>query len=204
MTRVVMATRSAGKVRELRALLEQAGLTPVTLEALGVHPNPDEDAIEQLETFEDNARAKAAYYAARCDGLPVVAEDSGLCVDALHGAPGVHSKRWSGGDDAHNVQHLLHQLRDVADTARGAQYVCVAVWHDVSGVREARGVTQGRISRAPCGTGGFGYDPVFWSTELHACFGAVAAEEKARVSHRARAVQALLTGAPVDPRREAQ
>lgn len=220
--RVVMATRSAGKVRELRALLADAGCTPVSLDEAGVAPHPDEEAIEVFDTFEANARAKAAYYAARCGGMPVLAEDSGLCVDALHGAPGVYSKRWSdmphtppvpGGHamrnrplqghdmlhavsapslDARNTAYLLQRMLFVPATARGAAYVCVAVLQRGDRVRVARGETRGRILDAPCGTGGFGYDPVFWSTELDKCFGAVAAEEKARVSHRARAVRALL------------
>lgn len=208
-----MATRSAGKVRELRVLLEGAGCTPLTLDDVGVAPHPDEDAIEVFDSFEENARAKAAYYVARCGGLPVLAEDSGLCVDALHGAPGVYSKRWSdmhlammpaqealldASLDVRNTMYLLQRLVSVPASARGAAYVCVAVMQRGDGVRVARGETRGRILDVPCGTGGFGYDPVFWSTELSACFGAVPAEAKACVSHRARAVRALFAeGSPV-------
>lgn len=204
-----MATRSAGKVRELRVLLEGAGCTPLTLDDVGVAPHPDEDAIEVFDSFEENARAKAAYYVVRCGGLPVLAEDSGVCVDALHGAPGVYSKRWSdmhpammpaqdASLDVRNTTYLLQRLASVPASARGAAYVCVAVLQIGDAVRVARGDTRGRILEAPCGTEGFGYDPVFWSTELSACFGAVSAEAKARVSHRARAVRALFAeGSPV-------
>jgi XTP/dITP diphosphohydrolase len=201
MRRVVLATRSPGKVRELQPLLRDAGFDPTTLADLAVAASLEEEEIERFATFRENAVAKARYFVARCGGLPVIAEDSGLEVAALGGRPGVRSKRWSGrldviGEalDAANNAKLVQQIRGVAD--RSARYVCEAAWADASGVRVARGECAGRIIDTPRGTGGFGYDPYFFATELEQTFGEASLSEKARVSHRARAVRALLEGAP--------
>ncbi len=195
---LLLATRSAGKLAELRPLFAAAGWTVRDLADAGIAERPEEDAVEAFDTFEDNARAKAHYFHARSGGLAVVAEDSGLEVDALGGAPGVRSKRWSGRpdlagvalDEANNVL-LLERLRGAAD--RGARYVCAAVYWD--GVREvvAHGETAGRIAeRRHGGAGGFGYDPYFVSEELGRAFSEVTREEKSRVSHRGRAFAELL------------
>jgi XTP/dITP diphosphohydrolase len=194
---ILIATRSAGKVRELRPLLESAGYSVVSLDDAGLDEEPIEDGLERFDSFEENARAKARHFRAR-SGLPVMADDSGLEVFALGGRPGVLSKRWSGrrdvsGDelDEANNRHLIAQLEGVSD--RRARYVCVAAFSD--GAREiaCRGVVEGEILAAPRGCGGFGYDPYFLSTELGRTFGDASREEKERVSHRARAFRALLS-----------
>lgn len=198
---LVLATRSAGKLRELTPLLAQHGWTALTLDQIGVAVSLAEDALEVFDTFEDNALAKARYFA-RLTGQVVVADDSGLVVDALDGRPGVHSKRWSGslleGEalDAHNNRFLQARLDDAAATGRterDAAYVCVAacVWDEHELV--VRGETRGRLLSEARGTGGFGYDPYFWSLELGATFAEVARDAKAEVSHRGRAFRTLLT-----------
>lgn len=197
-SRVVIATRSVGKRRELVAFFAAQGIGVDDLAAVGLaEEDPVEDALETHETFEGNARAKAAYFAERLPGRVVVADDSGLEVAALGGAPGVRSKRWTGSAlegvalDAHNVDALLAALEHHDD--RRARYVSVVVARDSAG-REwvARGETTGRILRAREGDGGFGYDPIVWSDDLGASFGRVTQAEKDRVSHRGRAFRALV------------
>lgn len=197
-SRVVIATRSAGKRRELVAFFASHGIAVDDLAAVGLaQEDPAEDALETHETFEGNARAKAAYFAARLPGHVVIADDSGLEVAALGGAPGVRSKRWTGAAlegaalDAHNVDALLGALAHIDD--RRARYVSVVVARDSAG-REwvARGETTGRILHARDGDGGFGYDPIVWSDDLGASFGRVSQAEKDRVSHRGRAFRALV------------
>ena len=195
--RLLVATRSAGKLRELVPLLAATGWEGITLDEAGIPETPEEDGLEVHETFEANALAKARWFQARA-GLPTVADDSGLAVAALGGAPGVRSKRWSGrpelsGEalDAANNALLLERLAGVED--RRASYLCAAAF--VDGVREVvrLGECAGRILRASApGANGFGYDPLFVSDELGASFAAVSREEKARVSHRGRAFRALL------------
>jgi XTP/dITP diphosphohydrolase len=180
------------------------GWQACTLTELGVEETPAEELLEVHETFEANALAKARHFA-RLIGLPVLADDSGLAVDLLGGAPGVRSKRWAGHDalsgaalDGANNRALLDAMASVASTAGGkdertARYVCAAVWVDQSGEWVARGETEGRILWTPRGAGGFGYDPLFWSEELGATFAEVTREAKAAISHRGRAFRALLT-----------
>ncbi len=192
---ILLATRNAGKLRELRPLVAAHGFAAVALDELGLGERPEEAFIEKWDTFEENALAKAQYFAALATEHVVLAEDSGLCVNALGGAPGVHSRRW-GGDgatDSANNARLLAALGSRPD--RAAAYVCCAVLlapEAVQAVQVAEGRTVGRILEAPCGTAGFGYDPLFWSDELSACFGGVSAEAKAGVSHRTRAVERVL------------
>lgn len=198
---IVVATRSAGKLRELIPMLAPLGSRLLTLDDAGITASPAEEGIECYETFEENARAKARWFHART-GLPCIADDSGLAVDALGGRPGVHSKRWSGRDDlqgaaldAANNALLLRSLADVDGAGpggRGARYVCIAAYFD--GTREVtrRGETIGLIVDEPRGTHGFGYDPYFWSPELGSTFGEALPEAKAGVSHRGRAMHALL------------
>lgn len=193
---LVLATRSAGKIRELTALCAQAGVAVETLDAVGVAERPEEEAIECYETFEENAEAKARWFAALLPGRAVLAEDSGLEVDALGGSPGVRSKRWAGSLasgavlDAVNNAALVSALGARAD--RSARYRCVAVC--VLGTQRwiGSGQVEGEIVRVARGQGGFGYDPWFECTELGMTFGEASPEEKARVSHRARAVRAVL------------
>ena len=192
----VVATRSAGKTRELRELFRRAGRTILTLEELGVPASAAEDDLENEDTFEGNALAKARYFAALVK-RPVVADDSGLEVFVLQGRPGVHSKRWSGRvdlsgealDQANNAL-LIETLSGIED--RRARYVCVAAFTD--GVREltVRGVAEGIILDRACGSNGFGYDPFFFSTDLGKTFAEASLEEKETVSHRARAFKRLL------------
>jgi XTP/dITP diphosphohydrolase len=208
---IVVATRSAGKLRELIPLLSPLGSTLVTLDSAGIPVDPAEDAIEAYETFEENALAKARWFHART-GRPCVADDSGLAVDALGGRPGVHSKRWSGRDDLHGAaldaanNALLLQSLATAESeggaGRGARFVCVGAY--VDGEREVtrRGETIGSILEAPRGSDGFGYDPYFWSPELRATFAEASTEAKALVSHRGRAMRALCEAVLVERVRE--
>lgn len=195
---LVLATRSAGKIRELRALCAARGIAVATLEDLGLAESAAEDALEAFDTFEENARAKARYFAALLPGRWVLAEDSGLVVDALGGAPGVRSKRWTGSSatgaalDAENNAALQRALEGAED--RRARYVCVAVLvHDDEEWR-CEGRVEGRITTAPRGANGFGYDPYFESEELGCTFAEAELAAKARVSHRARAVRGLFEG----------
>jgi XTP/dITP diphosphohydrolase len=194
--RLLLATRNEGKLRELRPLFDRYELAVIDLRAAGLPETPAEDDLERFESFEENALAKGRYFNV-LSGLPVVADDSGLEVRALNGAPGVQSKRWSGlvdlsGDalDTENNALLLRSLAAAAD--RAARYVCAAAF--VEGPREivCRGEVTGRITRTPRGTGGFGYDPYFESDELARTFGEVSSAEKERVSHRGRAFRALI------------
>jgi XTP/dITP diphosphohydrolase len=192
----LLATRSAGKIRELRPMFARAGITVMDLDEAEIPETPWEDTLESAATFEENALAKARYFS-RASTLPTVADDSGIEVTALGGAPGVYSKRWSGRadlsgqalDDANNAL-LLERLSASED--RSARYVCAAAFCD--GVVEfvERGEVGGRIAREARGTGGFGYDPYFESAELGRTFGEASPEEKVRVSHRARAFAKLL------------
>ena len=195
---VLLATRSAGKVRELRPLLERAGWTVVDLESFGLHDEAEEAELERFATFEENALAKARYFYEIGGGIATIADDSGLEVAHLGGAPGVRTKRFSGRDDLSgqalddaNNRALLAALDGASD--RSARYVCAAafVGHDLELVR--RGETSGRMLSSPRGSGGFGYDPYFESSELAGrTFAEVSASEKEAVSHRGRAFRALL------------
>lgn len=193
---LLIATRSAGKLRELRELFGAAGIAVVDLAEAGIEALAEEDDLENADTFEENALAKARYFARRAK-RPVVADDSGLEVEALGGQPGVHSKRWSARpdlfgvalDDANNAR-LVDALRERKN--RQARYVCVAAFVDGAGEVTRRGVSSGVILDCPRGRGGFGYDPYFFSDELGKTFGEASVEEKEQVSHRGRAFRALL------------
>jgi len=192
--RVVVATRSAHKLRELRQLLELPGIGLVSLDDLGISGEPIEDG----ETFETNARIKARF-ATRATGLPALADDSGIEVEALDGRPGVRTRRYAGPDatDAANNAKLLLELADVPPARRGARYVCVLTLAvpDPSapgGLRlvSRRGTSRGRIAFEPRGNGGFGYDPIFepaGEPPGGRTFGQYSATEKHAISHRARA-----------------
>ena len=196
--KLLAATRSAGKQREFRRILEPAGVELAFPDEVGAYEQPAEDLLELGDTFESNARRKAEYFARRT-GLPTVADDSGLEVFALGGAPGVRSRRWAGAAggseevDAANNAELLRRLTGAPEPRRRARYRCVLVLlRDPGAVPEVfEGVCGGRILETPTGTGGFGYDPLFWSDELEKSFGDATPEEKDRVSHRGRALRAL-------------
>jgi len=185
------ATTNAGKLREFRLAAERYGGGRIRIE-----PLPGLQAIaappETGRSFEENAAAKALYYSSLAPG-PLFAEDSGLEVEALGGAPGVYSARFAGpdADDEANNRLLLEKLQGVAD--RRARYVCVAALAERGRlVATFRGTVEGRIAEAPRGTGGFGYDPLFYYEPFGATFGEVSAERKMAVSHRGEAMRRLL------------
>jgi XTP/dITP diphosphohydrolase len=193
---ILLATRSEGKLRELRPLFAHAGLAVVDLRDVGIVESPVEDSLEVHPTFEENAVAKARYFH-QLSGRPTAADDSGLVVPALGGRPGVLSKRWSGRTDLtgqslddENNRLLILGLQNAQD--RRAFYVCAAAYVDDDRELVCRGETHGQIAEVARGHGGFGYDPYFISEELGQTFGEVSTEEKARVSHRARAFEALV------------
>jgi XTP/dITP diphosphohydrolase len=196
---LLVATRSAHKLGEIREILARHGGPDVMdLEEARVVYEPAEESIEVHDTFAANARAKARYFAAR-SGMRTLADDSGLCVDALGGTPGVRSKRFSVREDLEgaaldsaNNELLLERLRDVPMEQRGAHYVCVAVVADpVGGEALFEGRCDGLILEAPRGSGGFGYDPLFYVPAEEASFGELEPDRKNRVSHRAKAMSAV-------------
>lgn len=201
---LLVATRSAHKMVEIRRILDEVpGLRVLDLNDVGIPPDEAEDALEPYETFEENARSKAAYFH-RLSGLLTVADDSGIEIDALDGAPGVRSKRFapdpeSGAaplegqerDDANNA-YVLERLRDRNQAEeRGARYVCVAVLLGADEPVVFRGEAPGRILTAPRGAGGFGYDPLFFDQELGCTFAEISREEKNLRSHRGKAFRAM-------------
>ena len=191
MTDLLVASRNRKKLAELRRVLDAAGV-PLTLLSLDDVAAFDE-APETGATFEENALAKARD-AFAATGLPSVADDSGLEVDALNGMPGVLSARWSGahGDDAANTALLLAQLRDVPDLSRGAAFVSACALVSGSGEVVVRGVWPGSIAREARGDGGFGYDPVFLPEGSSRTAAELSPAEKDAVSHRGRALAALV------------
>ena len=193
---VVLATRNAAKLRELSRILaaEDHGGTQIALAGLDEFPGAP-DVPETGATFEANALLKARAIA-DYTGLPAVADDSGLCVDALNGMPGVLSARWAGrhGADRLNLELVLAQVADVPDSRLGAQFVCAAALVvPGSGAREwvVTGQVEGRLVRVPRGSGGFGYDPIFLPDGFDQTTAEMTAEAKDAISHRGRAFRAL-------------
>lgn len=189
MTTVLLATRNPGKLEEMRRLLATYGLTVVgSDEATAYAPGSETGA-----TFAENALAKAREAVAHT-GLPSVADDSGLSVDALNGMPGVLSARWAGrhGDDRANLGLVLAQVADVPDERRAAHFTCAAAWALLDG-REGvvEGVMRGRLLRAPRGSGGFGYDPIFVPEGMEVTTAEMTPADKDAVSHRGRALRSL-------------
>ena len=188
--KLVLATRNAAKLEELRRIL--APLLPVEVLGLGDVP-AYEEVPESGATFEDNALIKARE-AARRTGLPAVADDSGLAVDALNGMPGVLSARWAGSaaSDEANLRLVLEQVGDVPDSRRGAAFVCAAVLVTPDGAEEVvRGEMSGTLLRAPRGTNGFGYDPVFVPAGHTRTTAEMSPAEKDAISHRGQAFRTL-------------
>lgn len=188
--KLVLASSNGGKLSELRDLLGDAGVDLHAQTEFGV-----EDAEETGLTFVENAILKARH-ASRATGLPALADDSGLCVDALDGAPGLYSARYAGGhgDHAANIAKLLHALRDVPDERRTARFVSVlALLRHADDPQPliAEGVWEGRVLFAPRGSGGFGYDPVFFAHDQGRGAAELDAALKNRVSHRGLALAAL-------------
>jgi len=189
--RIVLVTGNPGKLRELRALL-----APLRYEVLALSDFTQATAAETGLTFVENAILKARH-AAEASGLPAIADDSGLEVDALHGAPGIYSARYAGAgaDDAANLNKLLLALRDVAPAQRTARYRCALAflrWHLDPSPIICQAIWAGRIIDTPRGSGGFGYDPAFELTDRGVTAAELPAEEKNRLSHRGRALQAML------------
>lgn len=191
MQKVVLATGNAGKVRELASLLNDFGLDVVAQTELGV------DSVEETGlTFIENAILKARH-AAKMTGLPALADDSGLAVDVLGGAPGIYSARFSGVDasDQQNLEKLLEELQDVPDDKRQAQFHCVLVYMrhaDDPTPLVCHGSWQGVITREQAGSGGFGYDPIFFVPSLGKTAAELTREEKSAISHRGQALKLLL------------
>jgi XTP/dITP diphosphohydrolase len=192
MTQLLLATRNAGKLAELQRLLTTAvpGVQVLGLRDVDEYP----EAPETGATFEENALLKARE-AVRYTGLPAVADDSGLAVDALGGMPGIFSARWSGrhGDDEANTALLLGQLADVPDERRGAAFVCAAALVTPDGVEHVlRAEWRGTVIREERGTNGFGYDPVFVPAGLELTSAELEPAEKDALSHRGQAFAALV------------
>jgi XTP/dITP diphosphohydrolase len=187
-TELLVATNNEGKVRELSQLLKDF---PLRLRLLSEFPGIDE-AEETGETFAENATIKALHYSAR-GGLLTLSDDSGLAVDALGGAPGVYSARYAGREAtyAERMSKLLGELDASGDDERRARFVCVIAVADPSAgtLHTFEGMCEGRIARAPRGTGGFGYDPLFIPDGYDRTFGELPQEVKHTLSHRARALQ---------------
>lgn len=188
---VLLATRNAKKLEELRRILVRSG---VAVELVGLDDVPVYAEVPETGlTFGENALLKARE-GMRHTGLPTVAEDSGLAVDALGGAPGVFSARWAGrhGDDRANLELLLNQLADVPDEHRGAAFVCAAALVLPGGKEHlVDGRQPGRLTRSPRGSGGFGYDPIFIGEGQTRTNAELTAEEKDAISHRGQAFRAL-------------
>ncbi len=200
--RCLLATRSAGKLRELVPMLAAHGIRGVGLADAGVAEGPAEEGIEVFDTFEANALAKARYFA-RLTGTACIADDSGLSIDALHGAPGVRSRRFArergrhaggaDGEDAANAEAVLDACWDSgwAPPWR-SRFICAAAYVDMTHEFVARGTVEGVLLPDADGDGGFGYDPWFVSSELGVTFARASLQAKSVVSHRARAVSSLL------------
>jgi len=185
----VLATRNDHKVAEVTRILQGEG---VDIELV---PLPDNapDVAETETTFAGNALLKARS-AMLATGMPAIADDSGLCVDALHGMPGILSARWAGrhGDDAVNLDLVLAQMSEVPDLRRGAQFVCAAAYVDSVGAEHVvEGVLEGSLTREPHGTGGFGYDPIFRPLGYALTTAELRPHEKDAISHRGQALRLL-------------
>jgi XTP/dITP diphosphohydrolase len=197
--KLLFATRSAGKQREVKRVLEAAGHEVIFPEDLSLGETSAEDLLESSDSFQTNARSKAEHFA-RLSGFPTVADDSGLEVLSLGGAPGVRSKRWAGASgtpaqvDAANNTELVRRLRGAPEIKRRARYRCVLVYlHAPNAVPQVFDASaSGSIVEEPRGKAGFGYDPYFLSDDLGKTFGEATPEEKDRVSHRGRALQHLI------------
>ena len=200
MRQIVLATRNAKKITELERILLAAGLTDVELagpELYSALPEIPETGL----TFAENALIKARAVAA-ATGLPAVADDSGLCVDALNGMPGILSARWSGrfgdlpagpGRDVSNLHLVLDQVADVPDEALGANFTCAAALVQPDGTEHVvEGIATGHLIRAPRGDGGFGYDPIFVPEGETRTTAELSPQEKDAISHRGRAFRALV------------
>jgi XTP/dITP diphosphohydrolase len=191
MNEIVVATMNTGKVAEIAAAL---AMLPVTILSLRDFTGVTE-AVENGDSFAANAALKAAHYSL-CTGKPCLADDSGLEVDALHGAPGVYSARYAGGgaSDAANNRKLLADMTDILPENRSARFCCVLAYVDPDGtLLMAEGTLEGAILREPKGNGGFGYDPLFLIPALEKTMAEISLTEKNAISHRGQAMQNMAT-----------
>lgn len=188
--KLVLATKNKGKVLEFRRLLNELGAKD--LEVLGLDSFPEIGEIEETgKTFEENSLLKARTIC-KLTGLPALADDSGICVDALNGAPGLYSARYSGAGDAANNEKLLNELKDVPDQKRTAYFICVAAFVRPDGFEHIEeGRFYGKILHEVVGEGGFGYDPLFAPNGLNCSSAELSAEEKDAISHRGKAMRAI-------------
>jgi XTP/dITP diphosphohydrolase len=190
--KLVLATRNSGKIIEFRRILEE--IAPGAVELISVDQFPDLVDVEETgSTFEENSLLKARY-TSMATGLPAIADDSGLCIDALGGAPGIFSARWAGkhGDDQANLEKVLEQLKDVPEEKRGAHFLCVASLVLPDGREHvSEGRFDGSILRSAVGTNGFGYDPIFQPNGLAISSAQMSAQEKDLVSHRGKSLRLI-------------
>jgi XTP/dITP diphosphohydrolase len=188
--KLVLATKNSGKVVEFRRILAEFGAE--NLEVVGLDVFPDIGDIEETgKTFEENSLLKARTIC-KLTGLAALADDSGICVDALNGAPGLYSARYSGKGDQANNEKLLQELKDVPDEKRGAYFICVAAYVRPDGFEKVEeGRFYGKVMHQIKGTGGFGYDPLFQPDGLNCSSAELSAEEKDAISHRGKAMRAI-------------
>jgi XTP/dITP diphosphohydrolase len=190
--KLLLATRNNGKIVEFRRILD--ALAPGEIELVGLDQFPElHDVDETGSTFEENALLKAREMS-EATGLPAIADDSGLCIDALNGDPGIFSARWAGGhgDDKANIEKVLAQLRDVPDENRTAYFICVAALYLPDGRTHCEeGRFYGRILHSPVGENGFGYDPIFQPEGLSISSAQLSSEEKDAMSHRGKSLRAI-------------
>ncbi len=182
--KIIAATKNKNKIKEFAEILK--GFEIISQEEAGV----DIDVEETGTTFEENSLLKAmAIY--KATGIPAIADDSGLEVDALNGEPGIYSARYGGEglDDKGRVQLLLKNMQNVPDEKRTARFVCAITYVDADGTITAKGTCEGRITHAPAGENGFGYDPVFFAQEFGKTTAEISAEEKNSISHRGKALR---------------
>ncbi len=190
--KLLLATRNQGKIVEFRRILD--AIAPGAIELVGLDQFPGlHDVDETGTTFEENALLKAREMSV-ATGLPAIADDSGLCVDALDGGPGIFSARWAGehGNDQANLEKVLEQLKSVPESDRGAYFICVAALYLPDGRTFCEeGRFHGSILTAPVGSNGFGYDPIFQPAGLEISSAEMSSEEKDAVSHRGKALRAI-------------
>lgn len=188
MIKILFATTNKNKLSEIREIMTGVDCEIISLSEAGI----DSQAEETGETFEENAEIKAQ--SCRLPGYITIADDSGLMIDYLDGAPGVYSSRYLGEDTSYEIKnrHILDEMKDVPDDERGARFVCAmcAVLPDGK-LLETKGIIEGRIAYEPAGCGGFGYDPIFFVPELGMTTAELSAHEKNLISHRGRALRAM-------------
>ena len=190
--RIVLATRNPGKIKEFRRILDEIHSDSIDLVGLEHFPEL-EDVEETGTTFLENALLKARTVCSET-GLPAIADDSGLCIDALGGSPGIYSARWSGvhGNDQANVEKVLRELESKPTGERGAHFTCISAFVMPGGLEtSAEGILKGHILRAPIGDHGFGYDPIFLPDGSSLSLAQLGASEKDAISHRGQSLRAI-------------